>query len=102
MKFWDWSWQELALYDLGEMIRYIYSETNSKVIIVGHSQGTIMSLAAFTQPDISEMVEAAALLYPISYLEHITTRFVLRLVKMGNDLETVPRQAIVRCYLPVH
>ncbi|KAL3621108.1 sphingosine N-acyltransferase subunit lip1 [Castilleja foliolosa] len=84
-KFWDWSWQELALYDLGEMIRYVYSETNSKVIIVGHSQGTIMSLAAFTQPDISEMVEAAALLCPISYLEHITTRFVLRLVKMGID-----------------
>ncbi|KAL3621112.1 sphingosine N-acyltransferase subunit lip1 [Castilleja foliolosa] len=84
-KFWDWSWQELALYDLGEMIRYVYSETNTKVIIVGHSQGTIMSLAAFTRPDISEMVEAAALLCPISYLEHITTRFVLRLVKMGID-----------------
>ncbi|KAL0384266.1 UNVERIFIED_CONTAM: Triacylglycerol lipase 1 [Sesamum radiatum] len=37
-KFWDWSWQELALNDLGEMIRYIYSVTNSKVFVVGHSQ----------------------------------------------------------------
>ncbi|KAL0365349.1 UNVERIFIED_CONTAM: Triacylglycerol lipase 1 [Sesamum angustifolium] len=85
MKFWDWSWQELALYDLGEMIRYINSVTNSKVFVVGHSQGTIMSLAAFTQPDIVQMVEAAALLCPISYLEHITAQFVLRLVKLHLD-----------------
>ncbi|XP_073026441.1 triacylglycerol lipase 1 isoform X2 [Primulina eburnea] len=84
-KFWDWSWQELALYDLREMIHYVYSITNSKVFVVGHSQGTIMSLAAFTQPDIVKMVEAAALLCPISYLEHITAPFVLRLVKMHLD-----------------
>ncbi|KAI3445934.1 hypothetical protein Pfo_002599 [Paulownia fortunei] len=84
-EFWDWSWQDLALYDLGEMIHYIYSVTNSKVFVVGHSQGTIMSLAAFTQPDIAKMVKAAALLCPISYLEHITARFVLRLVKMHLD-----------------
>ncbi|XP_073126280.1 triacylglycerol lipase 1 [Henckelia pumila] len=84
-KFWDWSWQELARYDLGEMIQYVYSITNSKVFVVGHSQGTIISLTAFTQPDIVKMVEAAALLCPISYLEHITAPFVLRLVKMHLD-----------------
>ncbi|RYR09795.1 hypothetical protein Ahy_B05g078205 [Arachis hypogaea] len=37
-KFWDWNWQELALYDMAEMINYIYSVTNSKLFIVGHSQ----------------------------------------------------------------
>ncbi|KAH6773096.1 lipase 1 [Perilla frutescens var. hirtella] len=84
-EFWDWSWQELALNDLGEMIHYIYSVTYSKVLVVGHSQGTIMSLAAFTQPDIAKMVEAAALLCPISYLGHITAPFVLRLVKLRLD-----------------
>ncbi|KAK6159302.1 hypothetical protein DH2020_006616 [Rehmannia glutinosa] len=41
-----------------------------------------MSLAALTQPDIAKMVEAAALLCPISYLEHVTAPFVLRLVKI--------------------
>lgn len=44
-----------------------------------------MSLAALTQPNIANMVEAAALLCPISYLEHVTARFVLRLVKMHLD-----------------
>ncbi|XP_071691702.1 triacylglycerol lipase 1 [Rutidosis leptorrhynchoides] len=81
-EFWDWSWQEMALYDLKAMLTYISSITNSKVFVVGHSQGTIMSLAAFTQPDIVNMVEAAALLSPISYLDHITSKFVLNIVKM--------------------
>ncbi|KAI3803734.1 hypothetical protein L1987_31895 [Smallanthus sonchifolius] len=84
-EFWDWSWQELALYDLEAMLTYINSITNSKVFVVGHSQGTIISLAAFTQPDIVNMVEAAALLSPISYLDHITSKFVLNLVNFHLD-----------------
>ncbi|KAL3515327.1 hypothetical protein ACH5RR_022229 [Cinchona calisaya] len=84
-EFWDWSWQELALYDLEGMARYIYNITNSKIFVVGHSQGTIMSLAAFTQPHIVSMIEAAALLSPISFLDHISAPFVLRLVKMHID-----------------
>jgi lysosomal acid lipase/cholesteryl ester hydrolase len=74
--FWDWSWQELALYDLAEMINYINSVTNSKLFVVGHSQGTIISFAAFTRPEIVEKVEAAALLSPISYLDHASAPLV--------------------------
>ncbi|GMH18153.1 hypothetical protein Nepgr_019994 [Nepenthes gracilis] len=84
-EYWDWSWEELALYDLAEMINYVYSTTNSKIYLVGHSQGTIMALAAFTQPNIVKMVEAAALLCPISYLEHVSAHFVLRMVSMHLD-----------------
>ncbi|CAI9286922.1 unnamed protein product [Lactuca saligna] len=84
-EFWDWSWEEMALYDLETMLSYINSKTSSKVFVVGHSQGTIMSLAAFTQPDIVSMVEAAALLSPISYLDHITSKLVLNLVHMYLD-----------------
>ncbi|KNA03024.1 hypothetical protein SOVF_213050 isoform A [Spinacia oleracea] len=84
-EYWDWSWEELALFDLAEMIEYIYEETSSKLFVVGHSQGTIMSLAAFTQPDIVNKVEAAALLSPISYLGHVSAPLVLRMVKMYLD-----------------
>ncbi|CAI8604901.1 unnamed protein product [Vicia faba] len=83
--FWDWSWEELAQYDLAEMINYINSVTNSKLFVVGHSQGTIISLAAFTQPEIVEKVEAAALLSPISYLNHVSAPMVLRMVKLHID-----------------
>lgn len=84
-EFWDWSWEELALYDLAEMIHYVNLVTSSKVFVVGHSQGTIMSLAAFTQPDIVEMVEAAALLCPISYLNHVSAPLVLEMVNVHLD-----------------
>lgn len=84
-KFWDWSWQQMALYDLSAMIHYISSVTDSKVFVVGHSQGTIMSLAAFTEPNIAKDVAGAALLCPISYLGHVSSQFVLRLVSMHLD-----------------
>ncbi|KAL9272770.1 Triacylglycerol lipase 1-like protein [Drosera capensis] len=84
-EYWNWSWEELALYDLAEMINYVYLTTNSKISYVGHSQGTIIALAAFTQPDIVKMVDAVALLCPISYLEHISARLVLRMVSIHLD-----------------
>ncbi|CAL5377433.1 unnamed protein product [Camellia sinensis] len=84
-EFWDWSWEELALHDLPAMLRYVNKISNSKVFVVGHSQGTIMSLAAFTEPDITKMVMGAALLCPITYLEHVSAPFVLRLVSMHLD-----------------
>ncbi|GAB4838823.1 sphingosine N-acyltransferase subunit lip1 [Ancistrocladus abbreviatus] len=83
--YWDWSWEELALYDLAEMINYVYSATNSKIYFVRHSQGTIMALAAFTQPSIVKMAGAATLLSPILYLEHITAWLVLWIVSMHLD-----------------
>lgn len=83
--FWDWSWDELAEFDLMAMLKYIYSITNSKLLYVGHSQGTIMALAALTMPSISEMITASALLCPISYLDHITSPFVLRAVSLHLD-----------------
>ncbi|CAN6685606.1 unnamed protein product [Malus baccata var. baccata] len=38
LDFWDWSWQEFALFDLPKMMRYVYSTTSSIVFVVGHSQ----------------------------------------------------------------
>ncbi|XP_059077369.1 triacylglycerol lipase 1 isoform X2 [Cryptomeria japonica] len=83
--FWDWSWEELAAYDLPAMIEFVYSVTGSKVYYVGHSQGTIMGLAAFTQSEVTNMIGAAALLSPISYLDHITSTFARTAVNMHLD-----------------
>lgn len=44
-----------------------------------------MSLAAFTRLDIVDMVEAAALLCPISYLGHVAAPLVLDLVNLHLD-----------------
>ncbi|RDX79025.1 Sodium/proton antiporter 1, partial [Mucuna pruriens] len=74
--FWGWSRQDLAMYNLAEMINYIYSATNSKVFVLGHSQGE-MSFVAFTQPEIAEKVEAATLVLAkgLRQLNHKRTRY---------------------------
>ncbi|TKY50982.1 Triacylglycerol lipase 1 [Spatholobus suberectus] len=51
---------DLAMDDLAEMVNYINSVTNSKLFVLRHSQGK-KSVAAFTQQEIAEKVEAAAL-----------------------------------------
>ncbi|KAL6863797.1 hypothetical protein ACP4OV_016700 [Aristida adscensionis] len=83
--FWEWSWQELAEYDLLAMLSYVYTVTQSKIIYIGHSQGTIMGLAALTMPEVVRMISSAALLCPISYLDHVSAGFVLRAVAMHLD-----------------
>uniref|UniRef100_A0A453KG71 AB hydrolase-1 domain-containing protein n=2 Tax=Triticinae TaxID=1648030 RepID=A0A453KG71_AEGTS len=67
------------------MLSYVYTVRQSKILYVGHSQGTIMGLAAFTLPEITKMISAAALLCPISYLDHVSASFVLRAVGMHLD-----------------
>lgn len=44
-----------------------------------------MGLAAFTRPDIVKMIDSAALLCPISYLDHVSATFVLRAVGLHLD-----------------
>ncbi|XP_066389935.1 triacylglycerol lipase 1-like [Miscanthus floridulus] len=83
--FWEWSWQDLAEYDVLAMLSYVHTITQSKISYVGHSQGTIMGLAAFTMPEIVKMISSAVLLCPISYLDHVSASFVLRAVAMHLD-----------------
>lgn len=44
-----------------------------------------MGLAALTMPEIVKMISSAALLCPISYLDHVSASFVLRAVAMHLD-----------------
>lgn len=44
-----------------------------------------MGLAAFTKPEIVKMISSAALLCPISYLDHVSASFVLRAVAIHLD-----------------
>jgi lysosomal acid lipase/cholesteryl ester hydrolase len=37
-EYWDWTWDELAMYDLPAMLKFVYKTTGSKVFYVGHSQ----------------------------------------------------------------
>ncbi|XP_049934759.1 triacylglycerol lipase 2-like isoform X2 [Nymphaea colorata] len=72
-EYWAWSWDQLAQYDLPTVVNFVHEVTGQKLHYVGHSLGTLIALASFSEHKLVEKVRSAALLCPIAYLGHITT-----------------------------
>ncbi|KAK7306667.1 hypothetical protein VNO77_44619 [Canavalia gladiata] len=73
MGYWNWSWEELSSYDLPTFVQYVYSNTGKTIHYTGHSLGTLMALAAFSQGKALNMLRTAALLAPIAHMNQITS-----------------------------
>ncbi|CAK7328291.1 unnamed protein product [Dovyalis caffra] len=71
--FWNWSWDELVVYDLPAVFGYVYSQTGQKAHYVGHSLGTLIALASFSEGLLVDKLKSAVLLSPIAYLSHMNT-----------------------------
>ncbi|KAK7393830.1 hypothetical protein VNO78_22394 [Psophocarpus tetragonolobus] len=71
--YWDWSWDELASYDLPAFVQYVYHYTGQRLHYAGHSLGTLMALAALSQEQVLNMLRSAALLCPIAHMNQITS-----------------------------
>ncbi|CAH1424547.1 unnamed protein product [Lactuca virosa] len=71
--YWDWTWDELAAYDLPATFQYVHRQTGQKLHYVGHSLGTLMGMAAFSKGELVSMTRSAALLSPIAYVGRITS-----------------------------
>ncbi|XP_038986070.1 triacylglycerol lipase 2-like isoform X3 [Phoenix dactylifera] len=70
--YWEWSWDELVAFDLPATFEYVYRHTgHQKLHYVGHSQGTLMALASFSEHHLLHMVRSAALLCPIAYMNEV-------------------------------
>lgn len=70
--FWRFSWYEHGIHDYPAVIDYVLQQTNqTKVYVVGHSQGTtgLMTLLS-EKPEYNDYVAAASLLAPIAYLNN--------------------------------
>eukprot|EP00045_Choanoeca_perplexa_P005988 m.50183 g.50183 ORF g.50183 m.50183 type:complete len:442 (+) comp13399_c0_seq1:228-1553(+) len=65
-KFWDWSLDELAGYDIPATIQYILDQTKqTKLNYVAFSQGTALGFACFsTRPEVAEKVSLFIALSP--------------------------------------
>ncbi|XP_042500352.1 triacylglycerol lipase 2-like isoform X4 [Macadamia integrifolia] len=71
--YWNWSWDELVEYDLPATIDFLYRQTGQKIHYVGHSMGTLIALASFSEGKLVDKLKSAALLSPVAYLSHMTT-----------------------------
>ncbi|KAK1318991.1 Triacylglycerol lipase 2 [Acorus calamus] len=71
--YWKWSWDELVAYDLPAIFDFVYQQTGQKLDYVGHSMGTLIALASFSEGRLIDKLRSAALLSPVAYLTHMTT-----------------------------
>ncbi|KAG6620533.1 hypothetical protein I3843_04G034000 [Carya illinoinensis] len=71
--FWDWSWDELVSFDIPAIFDFVYGQTGQKIDYVGHSLGTLIALASFSEGKLVNQMKSAALLSPIAYLSHMNT-----------------------------
>ncbi|XP_042494016.1 triacylglycerol lipase 2 [Macadamia integrifolia] len=72
-EYWNWSWDELVDYDLPATFDFVYHQTGQKLHYVGHSLGTLIALASFSEGKLVDKLRSAALLSPVAYLSHMTT-----------------------------
>ncbi|KAK3782357.1 hypothetical protein RRG08_027905 [Elysia crispata] len=78
--FWDFSWDEMARYDLPAIIDFITKKTGQNQInYVGYSQGTTIGFAALSQsPQVAAKVKLFIALAPVGRVANITS--VVRLL----------------------
>ncbi|XP_013390621.1 lysosomal acid lipase/cholesteryl ester hydrolase [Lingula anatina] len=71
-EFWDWSWDEMAKYDLPAMIDYTLKVTGvSQIHYVGHSQGTLIMFAHTSQnPDFAKKFKSFIAMGPVATIAH--------------------------------
>lgn len=70
LKFWNFDWNEIAIYDLPAMIDYIlYTQNQTQLTYVGHSQGTTTYLVMSSlSPKMQNRIKSAHLLSPVAFM----------------------------------
>ncbi|KAL5712423.1 sterol esterase [Ranunculus cassubicifolius] len=69
--YWEWSWDELVTYELPAIVQYVNEETSQRLHFVGHSLGSLVALASFSQAKQVKLLRSAALLAPITHLGNV-------------------------------
>lgn len=71
-KYWDFSWQEMGLYDLPAIIDHVRNKTKEPLNFIGHSMGATALLVLLSSvPQYNECLRMAILLGPIAYMKNI-------------------------------
>jgi len=111
--FWDWTIEDLALYDLPAMIEHVCKATGyDRITLIAHSQGAGSAFIAMSQgmrPDIGEKLSCFIALSPAVYSgPHTTTTLFTTLQKIDWDtwvrlfgvLDFIPLMRLSYEYVP--
>ncbi|CAM6090346.1 unnamed protein product [Calypogeia fissa] len=88
--YWNWTYDELASYDLKAVTNYIYNKRNqTKLTYIGHSQGTLMLFAGLTggqfKTEILGYLNAAVQLAPVAYVTNLTAPIIRLGLEIYSD-----------------
>jgi len=85
-EFWQFSWDEMAKYDLPTELNFVMNQTDSqKIYYVGHSMGTTTYMAMNSMdPTWADKVELAVLLAPVAFVDHMNSP--IKLMAPFSDL----------------
>ncbi|KAL6497601.1 hypothetical protein OROHE_027230 [Orobanche hederae] len=72
-EYWNWTWDDLVIHDLPSVVELVFEQTGRKTHYIGHSMGTLIALASFSEGKQVNKVRSAVLLSPVAYLSHMTT-----------------------------
>ncbi|NXE93003.1 LIPM Lipase, partial [Menura novaehollandiae] len=72
-EFWDFSFHEMAMYDLPAMVGFILMQTEQdKLFYVGHAQGNSLGFIAFSSmPHLAEKIKLFFVLAPLYTFRHV-------------------------------
>ncbi|XP_037777860.1 gastric triacylglycerol lipase-like [Penaeus monodon] len=85
-EFWDFSWDEIAQYDLPDMLAYIRNTTRAPTLdYVGHSMGTTVFFAMMNYyPHINGWIRKMVAMAPSAYIHNIFAGY--RLLSIFNQI----------------
>lgn len=86
-KYWEFSWEEIALYDLPAMIDFILKQTgHSNLYYIGHSQGTTIGYVLCSmKPEYNEKINIMFSLAPVAWMSHVKSP-ILRMFSPAHSI----------------
>ncbi|XP_058839894.1 lipase 3-like [Topomyia yanbarensis] len=102
VKFWDFSWHEMGMYDLPAMIDYVLDKTGEVSLhYVGHSQGTTsFFVMASMRPEYNRKIRSMQAFAPVAFMGNLKSPFVRAMAPFVNQIEWMMRMLGVNEFLP--
>ncbi|XP_054838209.1 lysosomal acid lipase/cholesteryl ester hydrolase-like isoform X2 [Eublepharis macularius] len=86
-EFWDFSFHEMAMYDLPATINFILQKTQQeKLYYIGYSQGASIGFIAFSaQPELSQKIKMFFALAPVVSIKHAPSPMLKLLLTLSEN-----------------
>lgn len=86
-EFWDFSFDEMAKYDLKAVVNYVLKATGENTIsYVGHSQGTTQAFLGFSQDkELASKISLAVMLAPVLFVTKMSSPFLKYLANFSTS-----------------